>query len=113
MNKKHIRGRGSVASLKALVAGDAAQLERFRCESARMLREAAMDIHLEIGQKLEKAETLISTIASQTGRAQGAAPDRRPQCPRELRQLVREASQPTSCPDERRRLRSEARELRR
>lgn len=63
--------------------------------------------------KLEKVEAMITDVALQTGRAQGAAPDRRPKCPRELRQLERDASQAISCPEERRRLRSEARKMRR
>lgn len=58
-------------------------------------------------------ENMISDIASRTGRAQGAASSCRPTCPRNLWELEREASQVTSSPDERRRLRSEARKIRR
>lgn len=100
--------KNSAPTLKSWVAGDAIQLDKFRCVSERILREAAMDVRLEVEQKLEKVETMITDIASQTGRTQGAVPGRRPKCSRELRQLERDAS-----PEERRRLRSEARKMRR
>lgn len=109
-------------SLKGWSPEDDLELHKFRATTCRRL-EALIEgddcERIRPGDRIQEAEEVITTLAIQHGAIgnMGQGDNRgmsgRPICPRELRMLERQASDPSCEVQERRRLRTVARQVRR
>lgn len=107
-------------TLKGWTPTGIAQLHNFRDETSRQLQEILQDtdsLHSR-GSVIEEAERVICESAAKHGAAAfagdvGGLGRGRPKCPRQLRELERAASRPTCNSDDRRRMRTSVRKLRR